>query len=370
MTEKSFFVIRLFNRKQKVIELLPFQKEVETKKVLRKTAVAHKALAELKGVITSIPNENILIETLLLREARESSAIENIISTFAEVYQSDLLAHQFASPAAKEVHQYASALKTGFELIKKHGLFTNNFILQIHRIIEQNNAGFRQLPGTKLLNDATGEIIYTPPQDGEMIVRLMSNLEQFINDDAMADIDPLIKMAIIHHQFESIHPFYDGNGRTGRIINILYLVYKDLLHLPVLYMSRYIIQHKKDYYRLLQQVRETGEWEEWILYMLAGVERTAIESITLIQHIKKLMQQYKQTIRTELPKIYSQDLLNNLFTYPYTKIEFLERDLGVSARTSVRYLEALINKGLLQKQRIGRENFYVNQPLFALLSDK
>ena len=353
-----------------MIQPLPLQKEVETKAVLRKVALAHKALAELKGIITSIPNENILIETLSLREARESSAIENIISTFADVYQSSLLAHHFASPAAKEVHQYAEALKTGFGLVKKHGLLTNNFILQMHQIIEQNDAGFRKLAGTKLKNDRTGAVVYTPPQDGATIVELMANLEQFINDDSVMDVDPLVKMAIIHHQFESIHPFYDGNGRTGRIINILYLVQKGLLHLPVLYLSRYIIQHKADYYRLLQKVRETADWEEWLLYMLTGLEQTANESIELIGNIKTLMQRYKHTIRTELPKLYSQDLLNNLFKYPYTKIEFLEQDLEVSSRTAMRYLEALIDKGLLQKQKIGRDNFYINEPLFHLLSGK
>lgn len=352
------------------IKPLPLQKDIETKSVLRKVAKARGTLAELKGVITSIPNENILIETLALREARESSAIENIISTFAEVYQSNVFAHQFASPAAKEVHQYAEALKMGFELIKKKGILTNNFILQMHQVIEQNDAGFRRLPGTKLLNDRTGAVVYTPPQDYETIFRLMTNLEQFINDDEMMDADPLVKMAIIHYQFESIHPFYDGNGRTGRIINILYLVQKGLLHLPVLYLSRYLIRHKGDYYRLLQAVRETGEWDEWIHYMLTGVEQTAIESIELITNIKNLMQQYKQTIRKELPKLYSQDLLNNLFKYPYTKIEFLERDLQISGRTAVRYLEALIEKGLLQKQKVGRDNFYLNEPLFALLSGK
>ena len=353
-----------------MLKPLPLTGEVETKKILRKVAQAHKALAELKGIITSIPNENILIETLSLREARDSSAIENIISTFAEVYQSSLVSQQFASPAAKEVHQYAEALKTGFGLIKKHGLLTNNFILRIHKIVEQNNAGFRKLPGTKLLNDKTGEVVYTPPQDLNQITKLMQNLEAFINEDEMMDIDPLIKMAIIHHRFESIHPFYDGNGRTGRIINILYLVQKGLLHLPVLYLSRYIIRHKSDYYRLLQEVRETDDWEDWIIYILTGVEQTALESISLIGSIKKLMQQYKQLLKNELPKLYSQDLLNNLFKYPYTKIEFLEKDLGISARTSTRYLEALIEKGLLEKQKVGRDNFYLNKPLFTLLSGK
>src|SRR6185503_7292664 len=283
-----------------MLKPLPVETEVESKTVLRKTALAHKALAELKGLVTSIPNQNILIETLTLREARESSAVENIISAFAEVYQGNLFTQQFASPETEEVHLYAKALKAGFELVKKKGLLTNNHILQIQELVESNKAGFRKLPGTKLLNDETGELVYTPPQDHDAIVSLMNNLEKFINDDTMMDADPLVKMAIIHHRFETIHHFYDGNGRTGRIINILYLIQKQLLDLPVLYLSRYIIRHKNDYYRLLQKVRESGKWEEWILYMLEGVEQTAAESIILIRAIKNLMQQYKQTIRTQL----------------------------------------------------------------------
>jgi Fic family protein len=354
--------------KQDTIESLPLKADVETRAVLRKTALAHKALAELKGVITNIPNQHILTETLILREARESSAVENIISTFAEVYQSSLFTSQFASAAAKEVHLYAAALKTGYELVKKNGLLTNNLILQIQEQVEGNKAGFRKLPGTKLLNDITGEVVYTPPQDHDTIVSLMNNLEIFMNDDTMMDADPLVKMAIMHHQFESIHPFYDGNGRTGRIINILFLIQKKLLDLPLLYLSRYIIKHKNDYYRLLQAVRQTGQWEEWIIYMLDGVEQTANESIILIGQIKKLMQQYKQSIRTTLPKMYSQDLLNNLFKYPYTKIEYLENDLGISRSTAIRYLKELEKMELLAKQKIGRDNFYINVPLFDLLA--
>ena len=189
-----------------------------------------------------------------------------------------------------------------------------------------------------------------------------------INDDSVEDIDPLIKMAIIHHQFESIHPFYDGNGRAGRIINILYLVQKNLLNLPILYLSNYIIKNKTEYYKLLQEVRGTNNWEEWILYMIAGVENTALKSITLISGIKVLMQEYKQKIRTELHKIYSQDLINNLFKYPYTKIEFIEKDLQVSRRTAIRYLEQLSKIGIVEKRKIGRNNFYINQALFGLLS--
>lgn len=351
-----------------MVSLLPLKIEVESKAVLRKTALAHKALAELKGIITSIPNQNILIETLTLREARESSAIENIISTFAEVYQSNLLTEQFATPEAKEVHQYAKALKTGFKLVKKNELLKGNHILQIQEIVEGNDAGYRKLPGTKLLNDKTGEVIYTPPQEHNEIVKLMKNLEAFINDDTLVDADPLVKMAIIHHQFESIHPFYDGNGRTGRILNILYLILKKLLDLPVLYLSRYIIRHKNRYYSLLQSVRDTGEWEEWILFMLDGIEQTSGESILLIGKIKNLMFDYKQKLRNNLPRLYSQDLLNNLFKYPYTKIEYLQKELDISRNTSIRYLEALMKEKLLIKKKIGRDNFYINQPLYNLLA--
>ncbi|MBI1781110.1 MAG: Fic family protein [Sphingobacteriales bacterium] len=352
----------------KMLPLLPIEKELETKEVLKKLTLAHKALAELKGLVTSIPNENILIETLTLREAKESSAIENIISTMEEVYQSSLFDNQFSNANTKEVHQYAAALKKGYALVKEKGLLTNNTILQIQQTLEENNAGFRKLPGTKLLNDKTGETIYTPPQDYETIITLMQNLERYINDDILEDTDPIIKMAVIHHQFESIHPFYDGNGRTGRIINILYLVHKKLLNLPILYLSSYIIRNKPAYYKLLQQVRQTQEWEEWILYMLTGVEETAIESIALISGIKKLMQEYKISIRNNLPKLYSQDLINNLFKYPYTKIEFIERDLQVSRKTAIRYLEQLQKLGVVKKTKIGRTNFYLNEQLYKLLS--
>ena len=353
----------------KTPHFLPFLKDFETKLVLKKLNGAHKALAELKGLITSIPNQNILIETLTLREARESSAIENIISTMEEVFQNSILENKFSSASTKEIHQYATALKKGYDLVKQKGLLTNNIILQIQNTLEENNAGYRKLPGTKLMNDKTGETVYTPPQDFDSINNLMQNLESYINDDSLEDVDAIIKMAIIHHQFESIHPFYDGNGRTGRIINILYLVQKDLLNLPILYLSSYIIKNKTEYYKLLQEVRDTNEWENWLLYIIECVEKTAIQSIKLITGIKLLMQSYKQKIRSTLPKIYSQDLINNLFKYPYTKIEFFEKDLQISKKTAIRYLEQLEEIGIVKKRKLGRTNFYLNESLFALLSD-
>lgn len=341
---------------------------IETRPVLKKLTEARAALAELKGVAATIPNEQILIDTLSLQEARDSSAIENIVTTHDELYQSNYTKAAFASAAAKEVHAYAEALKKGFEAVRHKEVITINTIITIQGIIEQNDAGIRKLPGTELRNEATGDVVYTPPQDHDQIVALMRNLEAFMNDPSLYPVDPLIKMALIHHQFESIHPFYDGNGRTGRIINILYLIQEGLLHLPVLYISRYIIQRRSEYYRLLQHTRDTGEWEPWLLYMLRAVEVTARDTITIIGKIKEQMMHYKQRIRNEENNLYSQDLINNLFRHPYTKIAYLMQELQVSRQTARSYLERLVKMGLLHKVKLGRSNYYINQPLYQLLS--
>ena len=353
----------------RTLPLLPLPIDLESKAILKKLAKAHQALAELKGVAASIPNQAILINTLALQEAKDSSAIENIITTHDDLYRSDSIARNFVSTAAKEVHNYSAALRNGFEQVKRSGLLTNNDILEIHSGIEENRAGFRKLPGTELKNEQTGEIVYTPPQHPEEILALMANLEQFINDDELCDWDPLTKMAVIHHQFESIHPFYDGNGRTGRIINILYLVKQGLLSVPVLYLSRYINQNKADYYRLLQEVRAGDAWQEWVLYMLEGIAQTSHQTIVLIQGIKELMQHHKQKLRSELPKIYSQDLINNLFRHPYTKIEFVMDELQVTRKTATKYLEELVKIGLLSKHKIWKENYYLNDALYELLTN-
>lgn len=350
-----------------VLKPLPPQADLESKAILKKAARAHRFLAELKGVSGTIPNQSILINTLALQEAKDSSAIENIITTHDELFQEELFADVASNAGAKEVRKYAVALKKGFELVQKTKLLTNAHILTIQAELEGNRAGFRKLPGTALKNQQTGETVYTPPQNPEVIVRLMSNLEQFINDDAMSPLDPLVKMAVIHYQFESIHPFYDGNGRTGRIINILYLVQNELLNIPVLYLSRYIIQNKNEYYRLLQAVRNNGDWEDWVLYMLDSVEKTACQTIAIVRGIAETMLDYKHRIR-ETYKFYSQDLLNNLFSHPYTKIEFLVRDLQVSRLTATKYLDTLAAAGFLRKKKMGRSNYYINTVLFDLLT--
>lgn len=349
------------------LPLLPFDSEIETRAVLKKLARAHQALAELKGIAATIPNESILINTLALQEAKDSSEIENIITTQDELFRSDTASRQFVTLAAKEVHSYADALRYGFEQVRSQGILTNNHIVQIQSRIEQNSAGFRKLPGTALKNEVTGEVIYCPPQDPQEVVALMANLEKFINEETLCDWDPLTKMAVIHHQFESIHPFYDANGRTGRIVNVLYLVKQGLLKIPVLYLSRYINQNKAEYYRLLQTVRDDNSWESWILFILEGVEETSQQTIVLVKGIKELMLGMKQRMRTELPKIYSQDLLNNLFRHPYTKIQFVVDELQVGRQTAAKYLDALVSVGLLEKHRVSKENFYLNVDLHKLL---
>jgi Fic family protein len=344
--------------------------EIETRKVLKKLATTRSALAELKGVAATIPNEQILIETLSLQEAKDSSAIENIVTTHDELYKSNFNNRKFTSAAAKEVFAYAEALKAGFDQVRKTGLITVNLICKVQEIIEENKAGIRKVPGTALKNELTGEVVYSPPQDFDEIQKLLTNLEKFINTDELFGADPLVKMALIHHQFESIHPFYDGNGRTGRIINILYLIKEDLLKIPVLYISRYIIRNRAEYYRLLQFSRDEVNWEPWILYILCAVEETALDTIQTIKEIKSLMQKYKQDIRSSEPRMYSQDLINNLFRHPYTKISYLMSELQVTRLTATRYLDRLAEMGMLQKVKVGRSNYYINEQLFSLLSSK
>jgi Fic family protein len=346
---------------------LPLDCDVESKSVLKSLPAAHAALAELKGIASSMPNQSILINTLGLQEAKDSSAIENIITTHDDLYKSELNLDSFTSLNAKEVQNYVAATKLGFELVTKSGLITNKVILKIQEVLEGNNAGFRKLPGTVLKNASSGEVIYTPPQDPEEIKDLMTNLEKFINNKESCDFDPIIKMAIIHYQFESIHPFYDGNGRTGRIVNILFLIQEKLQDLPILYLSNYIIKNKSNYYRLLQDVRENNNWEEWLLFIIKGVEQTSRETIDLIFQIRELMLKYKRVLRDNY-KFYSQDLLNNLFKHPYTKIEFIQRDLKVSRITAANYLNQLADDKLLTKKKLGTANYYINDNLFDLLS--
>jgi len=354
------------------IQPLPLPFDIETKRVLRKAIEANQRLAELKGVVRTIPNDQILINTLLLQEAKDSSAVENIITTHDELFQADLFTEKVRSWETKEVLNYADALRRGHTLVKGSGLLTLPTICEIQKVLEENTAGFRRLPGTTLKNNA-GEVVYTPPQDHATILELMANLVSYINEPDKDESNPLVKMAVIHFQFETIHPFYDGNGRTGRIINILFLTMNGLLNVPILYLSRFIIKNKLDYYRLLQAVRinnDDATWEEWVLFMMEGVTQTATETIKLIEQIQKLMADYKHRIRKALPNVYSKDLLESLFKHPYTKIEHLQRDLGVHYHTARSYLEKLAEAGFLAKFSVGKFSYYINFPLFDLFANQ
>ena len=342
--------------------------DIETKAVLKASLKAHKELGELKGLALTIPNQNILIATLSLQEAKESSEIENIITTHDDLYQSNYQSQHFSSNSAKEVHNYAKALEVGYNIIQDTNLLVNSTILEIQKIIENNTAGFRTQAGTTLVNKQTGDVIYTPPQTGEQVIHLMSELEKFINDSELSDYDVLVKMALIHHQFESIHPFYDGNGRTGRILNILYLTKTNILSSPILYLSRFINKNKSEYYRLLQEVRDTGSWEAWLIYMMQALEETAHETSSTIRGVIELMKEFKLVIKKELPKIYSHELINNLFKHPYTKNEFVIQELNVHRNTASKYLKALVGIGLLEKHKIGKENYFLNKNLYELLA--
>ena len=354
------------------IPSLPLPYDLETKEVLKQLNRANRKLAELKGVAQTIPNERILISSLTLQEAKDSSEVENIVTTQDDLYRAGLdPSHQFINAATKEVLFYREAINEGFRMVRNKDILTLNDIKHVQEILEQNTAGFRTTPGTQLKRENDGAVIYTPPQDGMAIVRYMSNLEQFINDDHLSQLDPLIKMAIIHHQFESIHPFYDGNGRTGRIINILYLVITGLLDLPILYLSRYITHNKGEYYRLIQAIRDkntdnAAEWEAWILFMLKGVEVTAEDTISLVKNIGRLMAEYKNVIRPDFGSKYNHELLNGLFYHPYTKIDHVVANMQVSRQTATKYLDRIVALGLLKKEKMGKENYYINTRLMNL----
>lgn len=351
---------------------LPPSGLIETATVLKALNRANRRLAELKGRAPIIPNQGILIDSLALQEAKASSEIENIVTTQDELFQLGAFPDLAGSPAAKEVARYRDALRYGFEeQTRLDGLLTNNMIIAMFRILKRMEGGFRETPGTALKNETTGNLVYIPPQDALAVQKHMSALERFMNgDDEATDLDPLTRMAIVHHQFESIHPFPDGNGRIGRIINVLYLTKCKMLDIPILYLSRYITRNKSDYYRLLQSVRDTGEWEQWLLYVIRGVEETATETLRLIEAIRSLMAETKRQLRSQHPKLYTQDLLNNLFRHPYTRIEFVQEELGISRPTATKYLDELARSGLLLKHRSGRNNYYINEPLVKLFAEQ
>jgi Fic family protein len=348
------------------LPILPPREQLETRAVLKKAVTAGRSLAELKGLGRTVPNQALLVDSLVLQEAKASSEIENIITTNDALFKAFTVKSSNVDPATKEVLRYQQTLWEGFNSLKKRPFLSTNLYIRIVQKIKQNQAGIRNTPGTAIVNDTTGDVLYTPPE-GESVIRdKLGNLENFIHADD--DIDPLIKMAVIHYQFEAIHPFSDGNGRTGRIINILYLVIKDLLDLPVLYHSKYIIEKKSDYYRLLRDVTEHARWEPWILYMLDAVEKTASFTGERIVKIRDLMEETLQFARRKLPsRVYSKELVELLFHQPYTKGQFLV-DAGIAERkTAAEYLKKLAETGILEMQKVGKENLYLNSKLYELL---
>jgi len=345
---------------------LPPNIDFETKPVLKQLTRSHRALSELKGYANMIPNKNILINAILINEAKDSSEIENIVTTHDEVFKA-ISVEDYKSPAAKEVVNYRTALWHGYNMVIEKDLITINMITDIQQLIILNRAGIRKQPGTVLKNEATGEIVYTPPDNEQEILELLANLENYINGND--EIDPLVKLAVIHYQFEAIHPFYDGNGRTGRILNILYLVLKGLLESPILYLSKYIIRNKQNYYSLLRGVTNEGRWEDWILYMLVGVEETATETLRLVKEIDTYINNTAAQIKEELPELYQRELVDLLFFEFYTKNKYLIEGLGVSRRTAYTYLSKLIDKGFLKEKKVGKSKIYYNEGLFELVKN-
>jgi Fic family protein len=351
------------------LPLLPPSNDAITKKVLEKAILANRALAELKGIAGVIPNQTIILNTLTLKEAKDSSEIENIFTTQDELYKAFSADGVSLNPSVKEILSYREALWQGFELIKKKRLITTREIVKIQEVLAENNAGIRSQPGTALKNGKTGETVYTPPFGKDIIEKKLKNLEEYINTDDDGT-DPLIKMAIIHYQFEAIHPFYDGNGRTGRILNVLYLIHRELLDLPILYLSSFIIKNKSNYYTGLTNVRTKKAWEDWIIYMLNSVEDTAKDTTKTIKAIKALLDKTIEKVKEKLPKIYSRELVETLFHQPYIKISHLvERKIIARQQGSV-YLKQLENIGILSSKKVGREIIYVNIELFKLLKEQ
>ena len=356
------------NKPYNDLPLLSPKAEVESKQILKKAISANKALAELKGVAALIPNQNILLNTLVLEEARDSSAIENVITTRDKLYEAMAISSQKIDPATKEVLNYRKALWKGFSDVKRKGFLSTNMIINIQAELVETNAGIRKLPGTVLQNDITKEVIYTPPVGESNIRSLLKNFEDYLN--ASNSIDPLVNLAILHYQFESIHPFYDGNGRTGRIINLLYLALNELLDLPILYLSSFIIKNKHNYYRFLREVTYNKNWEQWILYMLDAIESTAIDTSAKIKKIKKILDDTVVEVKEKLPKIYTKELVEILFNEPYCRIATIVEN-GLAARKAAGiYLRELEKFEILSSKKIGSDVIFINNKLYNLFKGK
>ena len=359
------------NRPYNDLPPLPPKSELETKAVLKAVTAASRNLAELKGRTNTIPNPQILLNTISLQEARSSSEIENIFTTNDELYRNLSLDDPSLSPEKKEVLHYNDALWKGAGSLRNRPFLSTSLFIDIVNTIKGNNAGLRRIPGTRIANPSNRETVYTPPEGEDVIQLLLRNLETFANEDTDG-LDPLVKMAVIHYQFEAIHPFHDGNGRTGRIILILYLLLRQLLDQPILFLSRYIIANTNLYYRHLREVTEQGGWEAWILYLLKAVEITAAETSQKIEAIKKLLETMTEESRQKLPqRMFKKELIELIFEQPYCRIRNLEQAGigGIAQRvTASKYLNTLKKVGLVEVRKIGREVIFMNTRLVELLS--
>ena len=368
MTRMHFSPEKPFNQ----LPDLPPSVELETPRVLKATTRASRALAELKGRTHTIPNPTILLNTLALQEAKLSSEIENIFTTNDELYRGLAANGNGAdlSPHAKEVLHYRDALWHGMNVLRERPFLSTNLAVEIVNIIKENNAGIRNLPGTVLQNPITKEIIYTPPQGEDLIRKKLSNLESFCNESS-SEIDPLVRVGVAHYQFEAIHPFFDGNGRAGRILVILHLIMNRLLEIPILFLSRFIIEHKAQYYRSLRAVTERGEWETWLLYMLEAIEKTAHGTTEKINAIHDLLTSTLEKAKRDLPKrAFSKELIELIFEQPYCKIRFVEK-AGIAKRlTATKYLRDLEKAGFVRVVKQGTELIFINHALWKLLTDE
>lgn len=347
------------------LPLLPPNVDFESKRILKKAISANRALANLKGSGGNIPNQIVLIHSIGLQEARLSSEIENIVTTNDAMYRAASIDNKNIDPNTKEVLHYRDALWEGFQTVKGKAVLNTNLFVRLVNVVKGNTAGIRNMSGTKV-GTPDGRIIYTPPEGEQIIREKLKNLEDFIHQDDQ--IDPLIKMAIMHYQFEAIHPFTDGNGRVGRLLNVLYLLMTGLLDIPVIYLSKYIIENKNEYYAGIRAVTEHGKWEDWILYMLDAVEQTALYTQQKVDGIYHLLQTTKRKIRTECPKIYSRELVDVLFHLPYCRISFLEEHKIAKRQTASVYLKKLAKIGVLSEFQSGREKIFLNDAFLQLLA--
>ena len=343
---------------------LPPAQALETRSVLKACIEARAALAELKQAAALIPNQAMLINTLPLLEAKDSSEIENIVTTTDRLFQHAQGHHDNADPATKEALQYRTALHQGFQSLRNRPLCTATTV-DICRTLKGVDMDIRRTPGTQLANDRTGAVVYTPPVGEARLRDMLANWEHFLHNQT--ELDPLVRMAVGHYQFEAIHPFTDGNGRTGRVLNILYLIQEDLLGLPILYLSRHVIAHKADYYRLLLGVTQDDAWEPWLLFMLQAVAETSRWTTAKIAAIRALAEHTTEHVRARLPKIYTRELVDVIFEHPYCRIGNLV-DKGIAQRQAAsRYLHDLSALGVLREMPVGKEKLFIHPKLMQLL---